>query len=200
MKQDKDKGKDKSKDKSKDKDKVKDKEKGKIKVKVKVKETEKANENEIDNVSVKTAVVKNKKSAAKKAPAKEIHVKITTKTHYLADQSSPETQRFLWSYDITIINLSDQVVQLLQRYWKITDMHGKIEEVRGPGVIGLQPLIKPGKEFSYSSYCQLTTAQGSMEGSYEIQDLNEKHFLIAIPKFMLTSPHPTVSALRSRLH
>jgi ApaG protein len=131
---------------------------------------------------------------------KEIEIQVTTKMQYLIDQSSPETQRFLWSYDITILNTSDEIIQLLNRYWKITDMRGKVEEVRGPGVIGLQPIIKPGKEFAYSSYCQLTTPQGTMEGSYEIQTLDEKHYLIDIPKFVLTSPSSGTNAFRSRLH
>ncbi|MES2217875.1 MAG: Co2+/Mg2+ efflux protein ApaG [Pseudomonadota bacterium] len=131
---------------------------------------------------------------------KDIEIQITTKTQYLTDQSSPETQRFLWSYDIIIVNQSDELIQLLNRYWKITDMRGKVEEVRGPGVIGLQPLIKPGKEFAYSSYCQLTTPQGTMEGSYEIQTMEEKHYLVDIPKFVLTSPSSGASEFRSRLH
>jgi ApaG protein len=135
-----------------------------------------------------------------KEKLKDIEIQITTKTQYLSDQSSPETQRFLWSYDIIILNQSDEMIQLLNRYWKITDMRGKIEEVRGPGVIGLQPLIKPGKEFAYSSYCQLTTPQGTMEGSYEIQDMDEKHYLVDIPKFVLASPNAGASEFRSRLH
>jgi ApaG protein len=139
------------------------------------------------------------KSKAKET-AKDIEIQITTKTQFLSDQSSPETQRYLWSYDITIVNQSDEVIQLLNRYWKITDMRGKVEEVRGPGVIGLQPLIKPGKEFAYSSYCQLTTPQGTMEGTYEIQDMDEKHYLVDIPKFVLSSPSSGASAFRSRLH
>jgi ApaG protein len=135
-----------------------------------------------------------------KHKAKDIEIEITTKTQYLADQSSPETQRFLWSYDITILNKSDELIQLLNRSWKITDMRGKVEEVRGPGVIGLQPLIKAGKEFAYSSYCQLTTPQGTMEGTYEIQTLDEQHYLIDIPKFVLTSPSSGATEFRSRLH
>lgn len=131
---------------------------------------------------------------------KKIEIRIVVKTQYLADQSSPENHRFLWSYDITIINQSDELIQLLNRFWRITDMRGKVEEVRGPGVIGLQPLIKAGKEFAYSSYCQLTTPQGTMEGNYEIQTLDEKHYLVDIPKFVLTCPASQAGSFRSKLH
>jgi ApaG protein len=132
--------------------------------------------------------------------AKEIEVEIGTKTEYLSDQSSPENHRFLWSYEITILNQSKEIIQILNRYWRITDMRGKVEEVRGPGVVGLQPLIKPGKEFSYSSYCQLTTPQGTMEGHYEIQDLDDQRYIIEIPKFVLTCPATNTGSFRSQLH
>jgi ApaG protein len=136
----------------------------------------------------------------KKMKEKNIKIEISAKTLYLPDQSSPENHRFLWSYDITIINHSDEIVQLLNRYWRITDMRGKVEEVRGSGVIGLQPLIKPKKEFAYSSYCQLTTPQGTMDGNYEMQTLDEQHFIVDIPKFVLTCPTSTSDTFRSRLH
>ncbi len=132
--------------------------------------------------------------------AKKIPIQIKTETYYLADQSSAESYRYIWSYDITITNNSDEIVQLLNRYWRITDGKGKIEEVKGPGVIGLQPIIKPGKEFAYSSFCQLSTTQGAMEGHYELQTLDEKQFIVEIPKFVLTSPSSNAHALRSRLH
>ena len=131
---------------------------------------------------------------------KKITIDVGTQSTYLPEQSSQETQRFLWSYEIIIINQSDQTVQLLNRYWHITDMTGHIEEIRGPGVIGLQPLIKPGKRFVYNSYCQLTTPQGSMEGYYGFQTLEEEMFSVQIPKFVLTSPEGVLTTFRSRLH
>jgi ApaG protein len=127
-------------------------------------------------------------------------IQIKTESHFLADQSSPENKRYLWSYDISILNNSPDIIQLLHRYWKIIDINGKAEEVRGPGVIGLQPIIKPGKEFSYSSFCQLTTSQGSMEGYYEMQTLEEVHFAIEIEKFLLKGLSSTMHHLRSSLH
>ncbi|MDR3492866.1 MAG: Co2+/Mg2+ efflux protein ApaG [Gammaproteobacteria bacterium] len=132
--------------------------------------------------------------------SKKNAIQIKTATYYLADQSSIEAQRYIWSYDITIINNSDEIIQLLNRYWQITDSKGNIEEVKGPGVVGLQPIIKPGKEFAYSSFCQLNTPQGTMKGHYEMQTLDDKQFLVEIPKFDLTSPSANAHALRSRLH
>ena len=131
---------------------------------------------------------------------KKITITITTKTQYLDEQSAIKDQRFLWSYEITIENQSEEMVQLLNRYWRITDMSGKIEEVRGPGVIGLQPVIKPGKKFVYTSFCQLTTPQGTMEGFYEMQNLDELKFNAIIPKFVLSCPSAAAAEYRSRLH
>jgi len=129
-----------------------------------------------------------------------IKINVTTKATYLNEESSVKNQRFLWSYEITIKNESEEIVQLLNRHWRITDMTGKIEEVRGAGVVGLQPIIKPGKEFVYSSFCQLSTPQGTMEGSYEIQSLDEVRFLVDIPKFVLTSPSSITAGYSSKLH
>src|SRR5438046_1514649 len=97
---------------------------------------------------------------------------------YIADQSDPKQQKFIWSYEITIVNDSEEIVQLLNRFWRITDWTGRIEEIRGPGVTGLQPIIKPNAEFAYKSYCQLNTPQGTMEGFYEMQNLEEEYFTI----------------------
>jgi ApaG protein len=136
----------------------------------------------------------------KKIEISNTSVQISTKTQYLEEESSPENHRFLWSYEITIVNQGEEVLQLLNRYWHITDMRGKIEEVRGPGVVGLQPIIKPGKQFAYSSFCQLTTPQGTMAGQYEMQNLEEAKFMVEIPKFALTCPTSSTSHFRSKLH
>lgn len=129
---------------------------------------------------------------------KEITVNIKVKTNYLPEQSVAKEGRFIWSYEIQIENQSNEIIQLLNRYWKITDLTGRVEEVRGPGVIGLQPLIKPNKPFVYTSFCQLATPQGTMEGDYEMQTLNDERFSVKIPKFILTSP--VSEEYRSRLH
>lgn len=126
---------------------------------------------------------------------------ITSQVVYLPDQSVSSKRRFMWSYDITIENGTDQLVQLLNRHWIITEMSGKKEEIQGPGVIGLQPVIKAGRRFTYTSYCQLTTPQGTMEGHYEMQLLPEfKHFVVEIPKFILSSPDSIPPSFRSQLH
>jgi ApaG protein len=131
---------------------------------------------------------------------KKIIMRVTVEPTYLSEKSSLVEMRFLWSYEITISNESDEIVQLLNRYWRIVDMTGYIEEIRGPGVIGLQPLIKPGKKFVYSSLCQLTTPLGTMEGNYEMQTLEEVPFTIEIPKFVLATPEGVSSTFRSKLH
>lgn len=119
---------------------------------------------------------------------------------YLPEESVPDKQRFMWSYEVTIANQSEEIVQLLNRHWRITDLTGKVEEVRGPGVVGLQPLIRPGKPFVYTSFCQLNTPQGTMEGYYELQTLEEIRFVAEIPKFILSSPSNVSSGYRSKLH
>ncbi len=131
---------------------------------------------------------------------KKIAMQIKANSTYLPEQSSQDTKRFLWSYEIVISNESEEIVQLLNRYWRITDMTGHIEEVRGPGVVGFQPLIKPKKSFTYNSFCQLATPQGTMEGHYEMQTLEEEHFTVTIPKFVLVSPEEVSATFRSRLH
>ena len=132
----------------------------------------------------------------------KIKMTVSALANYLPEQSIAENNRFLWSYEITISNESEEVVQLLNRFWRITDMTGHIEEIRGTGVIGLQPVIKPKKKFAYTSFCQLVTPQGTMEGHYEMQTVEgESLFVIAIPKFILTSPITNFAGYhRSRLH
>ncbi len=131
---------------------------------------------------------------------KEIKIHVNAQSRYLPEQSTPSEQRYVWSYEISIDNQGEEIVQLLNRYWRIIDVQGHIEEVRGPGVVGLQPLIKPGKQFSYSSFCQLPTPQGTMEGYYEMQNLEEVRFIASVPKFLLTSPDAATDIFRSKLH
>lgn len=125
---------------------------------------------------------------------------ISSRTAYVLEQSDPINMKFVWSYEIVIENQSNDIVQLLNRHWKITDTTGRVEEVRGAGVIGLQPLIKPGRRFIYTSFCQLATPQGTMEGIYEMQDLDEQHFDVLVPKFILSAPSSITKAFGSRLH
>jgi len=131
---------------------------------------------------------------------KTLEFEVSARPSYVPEQSDPVHQKFVWSYEITIKNLSEEIVQLLHRCWRITDTTGKVEDLHGAGVVGLQPIIKPGKEFVYTSFCQLTTPQGTMEGSYEFQTLEEEHFKVKIPKFILSAPSSITKAHRSRLH
>jgi ApaG protein len=108
---------------------------------------------------------------------------------FLADQSNPEEGRYLWSYTITIENCGTETVQLLSRYWKITDEVGRQQEVRGPGVVGTQPVLEPGQSFEYTSGCPLPTASGAMNGRYMMRGISGESFEVEIPVFLLESPH-----------
>jgi ApaG protein len=113
---------------------------------------------------------------------------VTVTPRFLPENSDPETSRFFWAYDVAIANLTLEPVQLLSRHWIIYDGKGKCEEVRGPGVIGEQPVISPGAAFEYTSGCPLATPDGMMHGSYEMQNAEGALFNVAIPRFALESP------------
>ncbi|MDR6633309.1 ApaG protein [Phyllobacterium sp. 1468] len=115
-------------------------------------------------------------------------IEVTVEPFYLEEQSNPEENRYVWGYRITIANESEITVQLRARYWKITDGNGHTEEVRGPGVIGEQPILNPGDSFQYSSGCPLTTTSGVMVGRYTMQTDNGVRFDIEIPAFSLDLP------------
>lgn len=107
---------------------------------------------------------------------------------YLAEQSDPSAGRWFWSYHIRIENSGSKAVQLLSRRWLITDGRGAMQEVEGEGVVGDMPLIGPGASYDYVSGCPLTTAIGSMEGSYQMVDEDGGAFDAAIPRFPLVGP------------
>ena len=115
-------------------------------------------------------------------------IQVTVTPQYLADKSSPEQDRYFWAYTIEIKNLGDVAVQLKTRHWKITDGHGHVQEVRGPGVVGQTPTIGPGQSFEYTSGCPLRTASGIMAGSYQMEQPDGTLVDIAIPPFSLDSP------------
>ncbi|MDP2379774.1 MAG: Co2+/Mg2+ efflux protein ApaG [Pseudohongiella sp.] len=116
-------------------------------------------------------------------------IEISVQTQYLQDQSDPANHRYAFSYTIAIENLGKESVKLLSRHWLITDDNNKIEEVRGPGVVGLQPMIHPGQKFVYSSGAVLTTQFGTMQGSYEMLKPDGSRFDVPIPAFLLSRPH-----------
>lgn len=115
-------------------------------------------------------------------------VSVEVKPQYLGDQSDPERNRFFWSYNIRIENHGGQSVQLLHRHWKITDALGQLEEVKGPGVVGEQPLLQPGQHYEYTSGVPLNTASGIMMGSYEMVRGDGELFDVEIPPFSLDIP------------
>ncbi|MGL4727417.1 MAG: Co2+/Mg2+ efflux protein ApaG [Bosea sp. (in: a-proteobacteria)] len=113
---------------------------------------------------------------------------VDVRPDFMPDRSVPAQGQFFWSYTVEIINQSSDVVQLLTRHWVITDAHGKVQEVKGDGVIGQQPKLAPGSTFTYTSGCPLTTPEGTMEGRYGMLSQTGERFEIAIPLFALDSP------------
>ncbi len=116
-------------------------------------------------------------------------IQVSVKTAYVAAQSQPESQRFVYTYTITIANGGDEPAQLLSRHWRITDANEKLQEVRGMGVVGEQPVIAPGKSYTYTSGVILETETGLMEGSYHLRSDSGEQFDAAIPTFALVPPH-----------
>ena len=115
-----------------------------------------------------------------------IDIDITTR--YLDDQSEPEQQRYVFAYTIRIHNRGAMPAQLLARHWVITDANGKVEEVRGDGVVGEQPWLRPGEDFEYTSGAVLETTVGTMRGSYLWQADDGTRFQAPIPQFTLSIP------------
>jgi ApaG protein len=121
------------------------------------------------------------------AVTRNVRVRVTPA--YVEEQSFPEENYFFWSYTVEITNLGDEPVQLRSRVWQITDASGRVEEVRGPGVVGQTPVIAPGGSFTYTSGCPLRTPQGIMVGTYQMVDGSGRLFNVAIPAFSLDSPY-----------
>ena len=115
-------------------------------------------------------------------------VEITVKPNYVPERSNPVRSYYFFSYHITILNRGDRQVQLLSRYWHITDGQGNTEDVHGPGVIGEQPKLLPGEIFEYTSFCPLPTPMGFMEGSFRMIDDTGKEFDAIIKPFRLVAP------------
>ncbi len=113
---------------------------------------------------------------------------VRVRPQYLPEQSDPCEGRWVWAYQVEVENRGDETVQLINRHWTITDGIGRVEEVRGPGVVGEQPTLKPGEAFRYASGCPLNTPSGVMEGEYEMVSEAGEHFEISIPAFSLDLP------------
>jgi len=119
-------------------------------------------------------------------------IKVTVEPHFLEDQSSPVESHFVWAYRVRIENHGGETVQLRRRHWRITDGMGRVQDVRGPGVVGEQPVLAPGQSFEYTSGTPLSTPSGIMVGTYQMETGSGEHFDIDIPAFSLDSPHQSV--------
>ena len=121
------------------------------------------------------------------AETRGVHVAVTSQ--YEAGRSDPSAERWFFTYTIRIANRGDETVRLLSRHWVITDANGKVEEVRGPGVVGQQPTLSPGEEFEYTSACPLGTSFGTMHGTYQMATSAGDHFDVEIAPFALATPY-----------
>ncbi len=121
-------------------------------------------------------------------------IRVTVEPHFMKDRSMPDMNRYFWSYRIEIVNLGQATVQLRSRYWRITDAHGHVEEVRGPGVVGEEPVLEPGGSYTYTSGCPLSTPSGIMAGSYRMERRDGSTFDIVVPAFSLDSPFERMRA------
>ena len=117
------------------------------------------------------------------------NITVRVQPQFLAEQSDPVSDQYVWLYTINIENGGTEAVQLLNRHWIITNAVGHVEEVLGPGVIGEQPVLQPGDSFQYTSGCPLRTPSGMMVGTYEMVGPGDERFDIDIPAFSLDSPH-----------
>jgi ApaG protein len=114
---------------------------------------------------------------------------IVVKTQYLAEQSVPADDRFVFSYTITLTNRGDESAQLISRHWVITDGKNAVQEVKGTGVVGQQPTLEPGASYTYSSGVVLATETGTMTGTYQMRTASGTTFDAPIPVFALVPPH-----------
>lgn len=119
-------------------------------------------------------------------------VTVSVEPYYLEDQSTPDDDHYVWAYHVRIENKGTETVQLLTRHWRITDSNGVLQEVRGEGVVGEQPVLSPGEAFEYTSGTPLATPSGIMVGTYGMQLADGRLVDINVPAFSLDSPHQPV--------
>jgi ApaG protein len=119
-------------------------------------------------------------------------IQVTVRPVFLEEQSSPGEDHFVWAYHVRIENQGRETVQLRTRHWRITDALGRVHEVRGPGVVGEQPVLEPGEAFEYTSGTPLKTPSGIMVGSYQMETDRGETFDVEVPAFSLDSPHQAV--------
>jgi ApaG protein len=116
-------------------------------------------------------------------------IRVRVVSQYIPQRSRPAKNQWFFAYTITITNEGTETVQLLTRHWIITDANGQVDEVRGPGVVGEQPVLEPGQSFEYTSSCPLSTPFGTMKGSYQMIGAGGEHFDVRIAEFTLSEPY-----------
>lgn len=116
------------------------------------------------------------------------NIKVMVQPQYLAGQSKPQESYYVWAYSVTIENMGTETVKLRTRFWQITDAAGRVQEVRGEGVVGEQPVLRPGESFNYTSGAPLATPSGFMRGSYQMETAAGEPFDVEIPAFSLDQP------------
>jgi ApaG protein len=114
---------------------------------------------------------------------------VTVKSAYMPERSAPTLRRFAFAYTVTIANQGRETTQLMSRHWVITDSEGEVQEVRGDGVVGEQPVLAPGEAFEYTSWCVIATPTGSMRGSYQMVAETGSRFDAEVATFRLGMPH-----------
>ena len=122
------------------------------------------------------------------AESKKYDIAVSAVPQFIADQSDPDNDRYVFAYTITIENVGTVAAQLISRHWIITDAGDEVQEMRGLGVVGHQPLLQPGERFEYTSGCQLDTPVGTMRGSYQMTAEDGTQFEACIPEFTLAVP------------
>jgi ApaG protein len=127
--------------------------------------------------------------AAENSTALTDGIRVSVRSQYVADQSVPLAQRYVFAYTVRIANEGLEPAQLRTRHWIITDGAGKVEEVKGPGVVGQTPLLRPGEHFEYTSGCILQTPRGEMRGTYQMHRPDGRMFDAVIAPFLLALPH-----------
>jgi ApaG protein len=115
-------------------------------------------------------------------------IEVSVLPEFVPDRSDADAGHYFWAYTVEITNQGESTIQIMGRHWQITDAHGRFEEVKGAGVVGEQPVLKPGETFRYTSGCPLTTSSGIMGGNYRAVDEKGTSFEVSIPTFSLDSP------------
>jgi ApaG protein len=116
-------------------------------------------------------------------------IRVQVRSEYIPERSSPRDDTYLFQYHVRISNVGAETAQLISREWIITDADGEVERVKGPGVVGEQPVLQPGSAFEYTSFCPLKTNVGAMQGSYQMVTKEGDRFDAVISPFTLAAPH-----------